>query len=118
MKKYLLPEKGNFYKANLHCHSTFSDGKWTPEEIKEKYMNRGYSIIAFTDHRTLHSQSHLTDESFLALDGWEIDVSENKRNPNGYKKTCHFCLIAKEKTLLMLISVMRTHIPPKTYQEL
>lgn len=97
MKKYLLPEKGNFYKANLHCHSTFSDGKWTPEEIKEKYMNRGYSVIAFTDHRTLHSQSHLTDESFLALDGWEIDVSENKRNPNGYKKTCHFCLIAKEK---------------------
>ena len=33
MKKYLLPENGNFYKANLHCHSTFSDGKWTPEEL-------------------------------------------------------------------------------------
>ena len=26
MRKYLLPEKGTFYKANLHCHATFSDG--------------------------------------------------------------------------------------------
>jgi len=44
MKKYLLPESGNFYKANLHCHSTFSDGKHTPEEIKKAYMDKGYSI--------------------------------------------------------------------------
>lgn len=97
MKKYLLPEKGNFYKANLHCHSTFSDGKWTPEEIKEKYMRHGYSIIAFTDHRTLHSQNHLTDENFLALDGYEIDVNETEDKGRGYRKTCHFCLVAKEK---------------------
>lgn len=96
MKKYLLPETGNFYKANLHCHSTFSDGKWTPEELKEKYMRHGYSIIAFTDHRTMHSQAHLTDDNFLALDGWEIDVNENEINKNGYRKTCHFCLIAKK----------------------
>ena len=37
MKKYLLPEKGNFYKANLHTHSTISDGKLTPEAVKEAY---------------------------------------------------------------------------------
>lgn len=98
MKKYLLPENGNFYKSNLHCHSTFSDGKWTPEEIKEKYMRHGYSIIAYTDHRTLHSHQYLTDESFLALDGFEIDVSESEdKNGRGYKKTCHFCLIAKKQ---------------------
>ncbi len=94
MKKFLLPENGNFYKANLHCHSTFSDGSCTPEELKEMYMRRGYSVIAFTDHRTLHSQAHLTDKDFLALDGYEIDVSQRETNANGYKKTCHFCLIA------------------------
>ena len=38
MKKYLLPENGNFYKANLHCHTTVSDGNWTPEEVKKNYM--------------------------------------------------------------------------------
>ncbi len=97
MKKYLLPENGTFYKANLHCHSTFSDGKWTPEEIKEKYMRHGYSVVAFTDHRTLYSQAHLTDENFLSLDGYEIDVSETLDTGRGYKKTCHFCLIAKRQ---------------------
>ena len=97
MKKYLLPESGNFYKSNLHCHSTFSDGKWTPEELKERYMRHGYSIIAFTDHSHLHSQAHLTDKNFLALDGWELDVYQEDEHPNGYHKTCHFCLIAKNE---------------------
>ena len=35
MRKYLLPEGGNFYKANLHCHTVLSDGKKTPEEVAE-----------------------------------------------------------------------------------
>ena len=96
MKKYLLPENGNFYKANLHCHSTFSDGSWTPEELKERYMRHGYSVIAFTDHRKMHSQAHLTDKNFLSLDGYEIDVNEKETNKNGYRKTCHFCLVAKK----------------------
>ena len=43
-RKYLLPETGRFYKANLHCHTTSSDGKFTPEEIKEA----GYKGIIFT----------------------------------------------------------------------
>ena len=35
MKKYLLPREGQFYKANRHCHSTVSDGRWSPERLKE-----------------------------------------------------------------------------------
>ena len=50
MRKYLLPEQGKFYRANLHCHTTVSDGKTTPEETKQFYKDEGYSIIAFTDH--------------------------------------------------------------------
>ncbi|MBO5897602.1 MAG: hypothetical protein J6R04_01195 [Clostridia bacterium] len=42
MKQYLLPEKGIFYKANMHTHTTISDGQLTPEEIKEIYKARGY----------------------------------------------------------------------------
>ena len=37
MKKFLLPESGNFYKANLHSHCTVSDGKLTAEEMKAEY---------------------------------------------------------------------------------
>ena len=43
MKKYLIPETGSFYKANLHCHTTISDGSMTPEEVKEHYKAAGYT---------------------------------------------------------------------------
>ena len=45
MRKYLLPETGSFYKANLHCHTVLSDGNKTPEEVKEAYQKLGYSIV-------------------------------------------------------------------------
>lgn len=88
MKKYLLPKKGKFYKANLHCHSTVSDGSLTPAEIKDAYLSRGYSVVAFTDHDVLLSHSDLNDDTFLALNGYEIEI-KTKRN----EKTCHICLI-------------------------
>ena len=66
MKKMLISKEKNFYKANLHCHSTVSDGSKTPAELKEMYMQRGYSIIAYTDHDILISHQDLTDEKFLA----------------------------------------------------
>ena len=39
MKQYLLPESGSFYKVNMHSHSNLSDGRQTPEELKEAYGN-------------------------------------------------------------------------------
>ena len=45
MKKYLLKNVGNFYKANLHVHTTVSDGDFSPEEVKQMYMDKGYSIV-------------------------------------------------------------------------
>jgi len=92
MRKYLLPENGNFYKANLHCHSTVSDGVLTPEELKKAYMDKGYSIIAYTDHDIMIDHSDLTDESFLALRSYEMQINE-KRTDEEKKirppKTCH-----------------------------
>ena len=95
MRKYLLPEKGNFYKANLHCHTTISDGKMTPEEIKEAYTSRGYSVVAFTDHDVLIPHPELADEKFLPLNGYEMEINEHDpRKPDS--KSCHMCLIALE----------------------
>ena len=95
MKKYLLPESGNFYKANLHCHSTVSDGKWTVEEIKKNYMEQGYSIVAFTDHDVLIPHYELNDENFLALNGVEFEFDEGGKWGKQWKN-CHFCAIALE----------------------
>ncbi len=99
MKKYLLSESGTFYRANLHCHTTCSDGKYTPEETKKFYKDEGYSIIAFTDHTNFIPHNDLTDDSFLALNGYEADV--NGHDDRGWlcAKVCHICVIALDKNV-------------------
>ena len=93
MKKHLLPE-GRYYKANLHCHSTCSDGKLTPAELKELYKGKGYSILAITDHCLLvPHHRELTDDSFVVLNGTELDVPQPGVD-RIYRKTCHMCYIA------------------------
>ena len=74
--KILLDKNKPFYKANLHCHSTYSDGKLTVDELKTAYKQHGYSIIAFTDHEHVIDNSRLNDESFLAITSCEIAVKE------------------------------------------
>ena len=96
MKKYLLPQSGNFYKANLHCHTTYSDGRKTPEQIKEIYKKLGYSVVAYTDHDILVSHSDLTDGEFLALNGFEMEIDEPATNKYGYRKCCHICFVGLE----------------------
>lgn len=100
MRKYLLPENGNFYKANLHCHTTVSDGSLTPEEVKEQYKSHGYSIIAYTDHDIMIDHDDLRDEEFLPLLGYEMEVTEQlpyDGEPFYLKRTCHMCLIARDR---------------------
>ena len=94
MRKYLLPKEGKFYKANLHCHSTISDGSLTPEEIKQVYQQHGYSIVAYTDHDVLISHSDLTDDNFLALNGFEIGINDINAPSYVEGQTVHICLIS------------------------
>lgn len=72
----LLPEAGSFYKANLHCHTTLSDGRWTKEQVKAEYQKRGYSIVAFTDHRHYGWHPELMDSQFIPLAAFEADLNE------------------------------------------
>ena len=71
MRKYLLPKDGKLFRANLHAHSNISDGALSPEQMKKLYVDHGYSIIAFTDHRVHLKHDDLTDDNFLALSGVE-----------------------------------------------
>jgi len=97
MKKWLIPETGRFYKANLHCHTVCSDGKLTPQEVKEYYTARGYSIIAYTDHNVLIPHPELRDENFLPLNGFEIDICQFEGEARKKGHTCHLCMIALEE---------------------
>ena len=70
----LLPGGYNAYKANLHRHTTHSDGRLTPQQVKEYYKAHGYSVIAYTDHNVLLDHRDLNDPEFLALVGIEVDT--------------------------------------------
>ena len=95
MRKYLLPETGQFYKANLHAHTSMSDGKDTPEEVKEIFKAMGYSIVAYTDHDVFVDRSHLCDKDFLALNGVEEEIN-GRDFGSGWltMETCHLNFIA------------------------
>lgn len=81
MRQYLLPESGRFYKVNMHSHSNLSDGRQSPEELKEAYLALGYSAIAFTEHGKLHNLSHLTDDKFVAIVSYELDTHARYEAP-------------------------------------
>ena len=76
MRTYLLPETGRFHKANLHAHTSISDGAMTPAEIKEHYKKQGYSILAYTDHELIVDHSDLADPDFLPITAVEYAVCE------------------------------------------
>lgn len=94
MKTILLPDHLPYFRANLHCHSTVSDGRKSPQELKTFYAEHGYQIIAYTDHEKLVTHNDLTDDTFLALNGYEAGVNEESDPDWGHRKVCHMCLIA------------------------
>ncbi len=99
MKINLIPEEGKFYKANMHCHTTVSDGKQTPEEIKELFKSLGYSAVAYTDHCVMVPHEDLCDDEFIALHGYEFDVTQMREDRNfSLSKVYHINLIAKNQS--------------------
>ncbi len=100
MKKILLDSSKKYFKANLHCHSTNSDGVLTPEEVKVLYKSNGYSVVAYTDHEHLIDNSYLNDEEFLAITSCEIAIkdgpAELRPSKNYHMKVCHLNIYAKD----------------------
>lgn len=90
LRKYLLPEGGKFYKANLHCHTTISDGDLTDKELKKAYKEQGYSVVAFTDHDICVPHHELTDKDFVALTAYEADISNWIVDDSNFVRCYHF----------------------------
>ena len=85
------------YKANLHSHSTHSDGKLTPEELVEVYKKEGYSILAITDHEYPCVHKKLSSKDFLMITGYEAYIRPSKLCVyDKYSAEIHLNLIAKD----------------------
>ncbi|NLB68238.1 MAG: hypothetical protein GX804_00905, partial [Lentisphaerae bacterium] len=97
MRVYLLPSEGSFYRANLHCHTTISDGRFTPAEIKSRYVAAGYSIVAFSDHETPVPHLELKDENFLPVTAYEISFNKPEPYHPHWTPTHHFNLYSKKE---------------------
>lgn len=98
-KKILFGNSKNFYKANMHCHSNLSDGKLTPEELKDLYKGNGYSILAITDHDSIRSHSYLDDEDFLTITSVELTIKPKlvSASVDRHMSLCHLNLYALEQ---------------------
>ena len=83
-------EAGKWYKGNLHCHTTISDGKLDPQATVALYRKLGYDFVALTDHiggfrdkktkifkPLIYPLAQLNRPDFLVLPGMEYDTNRS-----------------------------------------
>lgn len=73
--------KGKWYKAALHVHTTTSDGDVDVASRLKQYREKGFDVVAITDHRTTNDLSGFSDKNFLALSSIEFHPKTNSGAP-------------------------------------
>ena len=70
----LTDEDGYMWlKGNLHSHSTNSDGKVSPQERVDGYVNAGYDYLCVSDHNTITRIDTVTcPDEFTLVQGVEL----------------------------------------------
>jgi predicted metal-dependent phosphoesterase TrpH len=70
-----LSRPRHFGRVDLHLHTTFSDGNYTPAQVVDLARRSGLSAIAITDHDTLDGivpARHAADAALEIVSGVEI----------------------------------------------
>ena len=86
LARSLRPGPG-WYRGDLHLHSTFSDGWYTPRQMADMAATEGVDFFAVTDHNAVGSY-----RSFAAIDdvpvipGIEVTVVEGHANIFGLQE--------------------------------
>jgi len=78
-------------RADLHCHTTYSDGSLTPSELVDRAVQRGVEVMALTDHDCTDGIPEALEAAsrhpgFLLIPGIELstDVPEDEVHVLGY----------------------------------
>lgn len=60
-------------KGGLHCHTTRSDGRVTPEDTIRLHYENGYDFLALTDHRYYNYTNFAPEVPITIIPGMEFD---------------------------------------------
>ena len=74
----LFSGPGTFLKANLHSHTTESDGRLSPRDLVAFYRDAGYGLVAITDHGRFTDARSESDDRICVLPGQECHPGKNR----------------------------------------
>lgn len=68
-------------RADLHTHSVYSDGIYTPDEVCKRAKLAGVEVISITDHDTMNGleekRAAAKKYGLTYVDGWEISAYQD-----------------------------------------
>ena len=88
---------GNWFKGNLHTHTTASDGVRTPQEAVDYYSQHSYDFLSVTDHGTLVDPAPLNPRGMILIPGQEISVGNSQAGT-----TTHIVAVNIQETLPLI----------------
>jgi hypothetical protein len=65
-----------WFRGNLHCHTTNSDGALPPEEVIGHYASLGYDFLGLTDHLLLTDPEPYQRDDLLLIPAVELHGDE------------------------------------------
>lgn len=79
--------RGNWYKGNLHTHTTNSDGSYSPQDTVDLYAQAGYDFLALSDHNHFTRPADLDGRGMALLPGAEMNGGRGELG-QGYHLLC------------------------------
>src|SRR4030095_12759319 len=116
--------------ADLHLHTSFSDGTYTPEELVTHAQRHGLKTLALTDHDTVEGCTRMAlacDQAGLEfipgtelttdLHGQELHLLGyfiDAQNPRLLSALAHFQTVRQNRIREMVARLNRMNIPLET----
>ena len=76
-----MQKNENYVKADLHTHTHYSDGKYSPEELIKKAKENGISFLSITDHDSVEG----IEEAIQISNGNGIEIIPGVELSSEYK---------------------------------
>lgn len=91
-------------KIDLHIHTIYSDGEYTPEEVFAKVKEKGLEVFSITDHDTIEGAKKMTSkEGILYIPGVELTA----KCPIGREHILGYNLDLKNTTLNQVLNAKK-----------